>query len=76
MKLSNCLALAALTLSVSAYAQNSQTFNFGEGQTTPHQADGHAQADAPHGQPSHAPKHKTTYRKPAHHAPANDNAHG
>jgi hypothetical protein len=38
MKFSTCLGCAALLVSVSAYAQTSQTFNFGEGQTTPHAA--------------------------------------
>ena len=34
MKLSKCLALAALPLSITAYAQTSQTYHFGEGQTS------------------------------------------
>ncbi|HEY1998419.1 hypothetical protein [Paraburkholderia sp.] len=67
MKLSNCLALAALTLSASAFAQTSQTFTFGEGQTTPNQGNSHAQPQAPHGQPSHALKRKTTHHKPGGH---------
>jgi hypothetical protein len=33
MKLSICLAAAALACSVGAYAQTSQTFRFGEGQS-------------------------------------------
>jgi hypothetical protein len=41
MKSSICLAVAALTLSVGAYAQTSQTFRFGEGQSS--LPSGHAQ---------------------------------
>ena len=52
MKFSTCLAVAALTLSVGAYAQTSQTFRFGEGQST--LPSGHAQP-APHAQTQQAP---------------------
>jgi hypothetical protein len=34
MKLSKCLLLTALSLSTTGYAQTSQTYHFGEGQTT------------------------------------------
>ncbi|RKR38458.1 hypothetical protein [Paraburkholderia sp. BL17N1] len=65
MKFSMCLAVAALTVSVGAYAQTAQTFRFGEGQSS--LPSGHAQAQqAPAPQPSaeqHAP---TTEAKPKH----------
>lgn len=34
MKLSKCLFLSLLSLSTASYAQTSQTYHFGEGQTT------------------------------------------
>lgn len=67
MKLSTCLGCAALLLSVSAYAQTSQTFTFGEGQSTPHAANARPSQGA---QPQHAqapakakPKHAATHHK-------------
>jgi hypothetical protein len=72
MKLSTCLGCAALLLSAGAYAQTSQTFTFGEGQTTPHEANSrpsqgaqpqHAQAPA-QTKPKHAPTHHK--RRPHH----------
>ena len=46
MKFSICLAVAALTLSTGVYAQTSQTFRFGEGQSTVPAGNAHA-ASAP-----------------------------
>jgi hypothetical protein len=68
MKLSTCLGCAALLLSVNAYAQTSQTFTFGEGQSTPHAANARPSQSA---QPQHAqtppakakPKHAATHHK-------------
>jgi hypothetical protein len=68
MKLSTCLGGAAMLLSLSAYAQTSQTFTFGEGQSTPHATN----ARPSHGAqtpPKAKPKHATTHHKrPAQHA--------
>ncbi|HEV3425499.1 MAG TPA: hypothetical protein VG105_17305 [Paraburkholderia sp.] len=55
MKLSTCVALAALTLSATAYAQTSQTYHFGEGQSAPQ--GGNAQSKPK------AKKHKPTHHK-------------
>ena len=60
MKLSTCLGCAALLLSVSAYAQTSQTFTFGEGQTTPHATNARPSSGA---QPKAKPKHTATHHK-------------
>ncbi|MGF6725482.1 hypothetical protein P3T43_004860 [Paraburkholderia sp. GAS41] len=57
MKLSTCLGYAALLLSVSAYAQTSQTFTFGEGQTTlngAHARPSHGAQTQPKAKPKHA----------------------
>ncbi|WP_345814670.1 hypothetical protein AAGS40_20835 [Paraburkholderia sp. PREW-6R] len=77
MKFSICLAAAALTLSAGAYAQNSQTFHFGEGQSGMSSGNTHAapsaQAPAPQGsedaghtnataKPAHKPKHRRHHR--------------
>ncbi|MGA3250956.1 MAG: hypothetical protein ABSD12_22870 [Paraburkholderia sp.] len=68
MKLSTCLGCAALLLSVGAYAQTSQTFTFGEGQTTPHAANARpSQGVQPHRVQTPAkpkPKHPTTRQTP------------
>jgi hypothetical protein len=61
MKLSTSLGCAALLLSVSAYAQTSQTFTFGEGQTTPHATNARPSSGA---QPKAKPKHTATHHKP------------
>jgi hypothetical protein len=68
MKLSTCLGGAAMLLSVSAYAQTSQTFTFGEGQSTPHTTNARpSQGTQP--QPKAKPKHATTHHKrPSQHA--------
>ncbi|NYH17237.1 hypothetical protein [Paraburkholderia bryophila] len=58
MKLSLCL-VAALTLSAGAVAQTSQTFRFGEGQSTLPSGNGHG---AP-AQSNASPKHKTQHQK-------------
>ncbi|MFM0417220.1 hypothetical protein [Paraburkholderia aromaticivorans] len=78
MKLSICLAAAALTCSVGAYAQTSQTFRFGEGQSALPSGNAHpapaprAQAQAPaaaapdeqHAPPPKAsPKHKVKHSR-------------
>ncbi|SDH89451.1 hypothetical protein [Paraburkholderia phenazinium] len=67
MKLSTCLACAALLLSASAYAQTSQTFTFGEGQTTPHATNARpsqgAQPQHAQSQPKAKPKHATKHHK-------------
>jgi len=67
MKLSTCVALAALALSATAYAQTSQTYHFGEGQSAPQGGNAHpAQAAQPqHAQPKPeaTPKHKPTHHK-------------
>jgi hypothetical protein len=65
MKFSICLAVAALTLPVGATAQTSQTFRFGEGQSS--LPSGHAQP-APRAQTQQAPmsnarpKHQAKHR--------------
>ncbi|WP_144137546.1 hypothetical protein [Paraburkholderia sp. BCC1884] len=63
MKFSICLAVAALTLSASAYAQTSQTFHFGEGQSTMQpgktQSGEHA---APRTQAKHSTSHHRRHR--------------
>ncbi|WGS53508.1 hypothetical protein LFL96_20830 [Paraburkholderia sp. D15] len=59
MKLSLCLAAAALTLSAGAYAQTSQTFNFGEGQSSLPSGGEHRAST----QPKAAPKHKSQHAK-------------
>jgi len=58
MKFSVCLAIAALTLSVGAYAQTSQTFHFGEGQTGMSSGNTHAAPapQAPKAQPAPLPQ--------------------
>ncbi|MDR8399692.1 MULTISPECIES: hypothetical protein [Paraburkholderia] len=76
MKFSICLAVAALTVAVGAYAQTSQTFRFGEGQsalpsgnTRPAPAP-HAQAQEPAAEPpaeQHAPPSKTSSKHKAKH---------
>jgi hypothetical protein len=60
MKFSTCLGCAALLVSVGAYAQTSQTFNFGEGQTTPHAAN----ARPSQHKPKAKPKHQAARQKP------------
>jgi outer membrane biosynthesis protein TonB len=89
MKLSKCLTLAALALSmvsVSAYAQTSQTYRFGEGQTAVQPGNAHPAPPAqPHPQvqptqpaqpqPQPAPKKKHTpkhHRHYHHRVPAQD----
>ncbi len=77
MKFSICVAVAALTLSVGAYAQTSQTFRFGEGQTTLPAGNTHpapqaqpaplppaAEQPAPHSKakPKHSTKHHRHHR--------------
>lgn len=57
MKFSTFLGCAALLVSVGAYAQTSQTFNFGEGQTTPHAA------NARPSQHKTKPKHQAAHQK-------------
>jgi hypothetical protein len=64
MKLSTCLGCAALLLSVGAYAQTSQTFTFGEGQTTPHATNERPSSGA---RPKSKPKHAATHHKPRPH---------
>lgn len=75
MKFSICLAVAALTVAVGAYAQTSQTFRFGEGQsalpsgnTRPAPAP-HAQAQPAAEPPAeqHAPPSKTSSKHKAKH---------
>jgi hypothetical protein len=64
MKLSTCLTLAALalsTLSAAAYAQTSQTYHFGEGQTG---------VQPGNARPAPAKKHKPMHHR--HHVPAQD----
>jgi hypothetical protein len=65
MKFSTCLGCAALLVSVGAYAQTSQTFTFGEGQTTPHAANARPSqgAQPQHSQPKAKPKHRATRYK-------------
>jgi len=70
MKFSTCLGCAALLLSVGAHAQTSQTFTFGEGQTTPHPANGANARSSQSAQPQHAqapsrtrPAHAATHHK-------------
>ncbi|PQV48009.1 hypothetical protein [Paraburkholderia sp. BL21I4N1] len=58
MKLSLCL-VAALTLSAGAYAQTSQTFRFGEGQSSLPSGNDHGAA----AQAKANPKHKTQHPK-------------
>ncbi|MFM0649721.1 hypothetical protein PQR14_35840 [Paraburkholderia bryophila] len=58
MKLSLCL-VAALTLSAGAYAQTSQTFRFGEGQSSLPAGNDHGAA----AQSRTSPKHKTQHQK-------------
>ena len=53
MKFSVCVAVAALTLSAGAYAQTSQTFHFGEGQSAPQSGNAHP---APTPQATQAPQ--------------------
>ena len=60
MKFSTCLGCAALLVSVGAYAQASQTFTFGEGQTTPHATNARP---SQHSQPKAKPKHKAALHK-------------
>lgn len=68
MKFSICLAVAALTVSLGAHAQTSQTFRFGEGQSTLPSGNAHpapaprAQAQEPAAAPPaelHAPQSTT-----------------
>jgi len=71
MKLSIALAVAALTLSAAAYAQTSQTFHFGEGQTAPQSGNAHPAHEA---RPQHAqpkPKHKAAHHKHSPRRPSN-----
>lgn len=78
MKFSICLAAAALTFSAGAYAQTSQTFHFGEGQSalpsgnthaapaprTQAQEPAAAQPAEPHAPPSQAkPKRKVKHHR-------------
>ena len=63
MKLSTCLGCAALLLSVSAYAQTSQTFTFGEGQTTLHGANARPSQSA-HPRPKTKPARHASAEKP------------
>jgi hypothetical protein len=70
MKLSTCLGGAAMLLSVSVYAQTSQTFTFGEGQSTPHATNARpSQGAQPQPKAKAKPKHATTHHKrPSQHA--------
>ncbi|WP_043283739.1 hypothetical protein [Paraburkholderia oxyphila] len=70
MKLSKCLLLMALALSATGYAQTSQTYHFGEGQSgfgegqsTPQRE--HASSTPPHtaAKPKSKPKHKPQHRR-------------
>ncbi|QGZ64689.1 hypothetical protein [Paraburkholderia acidisoli] len=59
MTFSKCLLLAALSLSATAYAQTSQTFHFGEGQSTPEP--GHTTHAKPRAKPAkHSSQHRHT----------------
>ncbi|WNC92006.1 hypothetical protein RI103_27370 [Paraburkholderia sp. FT54] len=73
MKFSICLAVAALTLSVGAYAQTSQTFRFGEGQST--LPSGHAHpAPGAQAQQAPAPQHSAEQHAPMSQARPEHNA--
>lgn len=58
MTFSKCLLLAALSLSATAYAQTSQTFHFGEGQSTPEP--GHSTHAKPRAKST---KHQSQHRR-------------
>lgn len=65
MKFSICLTVAALTMSAGAYAQTSQTFRFGEGQSSMQSGDAHS-APAPHAQQPQAGEHTAPKAKSKH----------
>lgn len=62
-----CLLPAALLLSASAYAQTSQTFHFGEGQSSL------GSAHSTHAQPKPKSSHKPQHRRAATHHSSLDN---
>ncbi|ASL48608.1 hypothetical protein bAD24_III14510 [Burkholderia sp. AD24] len=61
MKLSLCL-VAALTLSAGAYAQTSQTFRFGEGQSSLPSGNVHGAAAQSNTSPTHKARHQKRHR--------------
>ncbi|MDE1181767.1 hypothetical protein [Paraburkholderia sp.] len=75
MKLSIYLAGAVLTLGIAAHAvaQTSQTYTFGEGQSTPQQA--HPRPVAGDPPPDHKPAPKPKHKKKHHVPPHHNNAH-